>query len=98
MDRGKKGMNDGVKIFVPDSREYFQPHTVVFQLAWGNVVCSAIHCDFVPARHQSGGEMFGEGFESAVAGWNATRSENNDAHKPEKPTRYTSRLPDSLHS
>ena len=87
MDSRKKGMNDGIKILVPDSGENFQSHPVILQLSWGNVVGSAIHCDFMPARHQSCRQVFREGFESAVAGWNATRSENDDAHIPEKSIR-----------
>ena len=45
---------------------------------------SAIHCDLVPSRNQSGGKMFGESLESAVAGWYSTRSEYGYAHKTDK--------------
>jgi hypothetical protein len=93
MDSGKKRMNDGVKILMPDCGEDLQADTVILQLAWRDIVCSPVYGDFVPARHQPGGKMLGEGFESSVAGWNAPRSENDDAHKPEKSTGYTALSP-----
>jgi len=31
------------------------------------------------ARGETGGEFFSEGFESAVAGWNAARAQKGDA-------------------
>jgi hypothetical protein len=43
-------------------------------------MCSAIHRNLVPARYESGRKMFCEGFESAIAGWYATGSENGYAH------------------
>jgi hypothetical protein len=39
-------------------------------------------------RDKSRGKMFREGFESAVARWNAARSDYSDAHMPEKSIRY----------
>ncbi len=42
---------------------------------------AAIHGDFMPARHQPCGKLFGEGFKPAIAGGNPARAENRDARR-----------------
>jgi hypothetical protein len=44
----------------------------------------------MPSRDKSRGKMFREGFETAVARWNAARSDYSDAHMPEKSISYGS--------
>ncbi len=42
---------------------------------------SAIDSNVVAASHQASGKVFGEGFEPAIAGRNASSSENGYAHQ-----------------
>ena len=74
-------MDDGIEIFMPDRGQNFEFDAVIFQLPWRNIVRTAINCDLVPAKHESSGQMFREGFESAIAGGNTSRAENSDAHQ-----------------
>ena len=41
----------------------------------------AIDGDVVPASHQACGKVFGEGFKPAIAGRNASSSENGNTHQ-----------------
>jgi hypothetical protein len=84
MDRRKEGMDHRVEVFMANGGEHLQPHAVILQLAWGNVMRPPVHCNLVTTCYQPGRKVFREGFESAVARWNTTRSENNNAHKLER--------------
>ena len=80
MQRGKESVHNGVEIFVPNGRENFQAHTLEFKLARGSVMGPAIDGHLVPACYQPGSEMFSEGFETAVVGWNPSGPKNRDSH------------------
>ena len=74
-------MNDSVEILVPDSWQDFQSDTVKFQLPWRNIVNPAIDSDVMTPPHQARRKMFGERFKAAIAGRNASSSENGYAHR-----------------
>ena len=80
MQRRKKSVDYGVEIFMTNGGENFQTHALEFKFARADVMWSTINRHLVPARDQTRREMFGEGFEAAIVGGNASGSENRDPH------------------
>ncbi len=70
-------MRQGVEIFVADGGQVLQADAAID--GFGEPL-AAVDRHAVSARGQPGGELFGEGFESAVIGGNAARAEKGDAH------------------
>ena len=63
-----------------DGRQDLQTNALEFELTRTDVVRAAIHSYLVPARHQTGRQMFGESFEAAVVCGNSPYTQDRDAH------------------
>jgi hypothetical protein len=79
MQRGEKGVNGGIEIFVPPGRKINQRNAAI---AWLGMPLAAVNRNAMPALSQPGGKFFGEGLEAAIAGRDSTRTENRDARFP----------------
>src|SRR5690242_19265367 len=71
-------MRQGLGILVPDGRKVPQPHAAVSRAF---VFLSAVDRYIVAAFGEPPRELFGEGFEAAVARRNAARPENRNSHR-----------------
>ncbi len=75
MERGKECVRQGVEIFVANGGKILQADAAIYRVFES---LAAIDGDLVSARYQPGGKLFGEGFESAVIGWDAARANQSD--------------------
>src|SRR6266700_3095090 len=80
MEGRNKGMDYRVEILMTNRRQDLENNAVVFKLARRNIVSPAIYRYIVAAAYKSRGQMFRESLKSAVARWNATGSEDSNAH------------------
>ena len=68
VQRGERGMSDGVEVLVPQGGKGNELHAAV--LGCG-ARAPAVHRHLEPPLNQSGREFFGEGLKAAIAGRNA---------------------------
>ena len=77
VERGEQGVRQRVEILVANGGQVEEAHAAVDRL---RMALAAIDGHLMPARSQTGGEIFGEGFEAAIAGWNAARAKKGYPH------------------
>jgi len=81
MESRKKCVRQGVEVFVANGGKILQADAAIYRVFES---LAAIDGDLVSARHQPGGDLFGEGFEPAVICGDAARAyqcdPQNDAH------------------
>src|SRR5678815_703324 len=80
MDGGNKSVDHSVEIFVAYRGKYFQSNAVIFQLPRRDVVSATINCNLMTTCHQASRKVFCKSFEASIARWNASSSQNSDAH------------------
>src|SRR5579859_5215796 len=70
-------MRQSVEILVTDGGEVAQRNAAI---AGAGASLPAVDGYFMTASGEPDAELLGEGFKSSVAGWNAARTEDGDAH------------------
>jgi|SRR5580658_8827527 hypothetical protein len=70
-------MRQGVEVFVADGREVLQADAAIDRVLKS---LPAIDGYLVSARCESGGKLFGEGFESPIISRDAAGAKQSDAH------------------
>src|SRR5580658_2206411 len=76
MQRGEKGVDQSIEIFMPQGRQVNQRNTTI---GFSRMALPAVNGDGVPALYQTRGQLFSESFEAAISSRNPPRAENGDA-------------------